>query len=1200
MSGICLLAALSFAQSDRGTITGTVLDPGGAVIPGASVTATNAQTGTATRGETTATGAFTLLSLPAGEYELAIEADGFNRSVRQGIRVGVAQTARLDVVLEIGATTETITITADAPLLQTESAEQSTNISGEMFNSLPLNFGGGGGSSGNIRGWLGFIQLAPGVSGNDHRAAVNGAPGGSFKIYLEGQDVTSTNDTVWTSTVAAASVETIGDFTMQTSNYSAEFGQVMGGVFNFTTKSGTNELHGSAYDYFTNEALDAHRPFSQARPVNRKHDYGFTVGGPVYIPKVYDGRNRTFFFFGYERFRNNTTSAGTLSTVPTAAYRQGDFSQALTGRQLGTDELGRPIMENQLYDPNSTYITPGGVQMRDPIANNLLPQSRLDPVSLKVQALIPSPDNGDLVSNWDPRIPGGRVQSIPSLKIDHAFTDNAKISGYYSVQNTEQITANDGLPIPITGRRDQLIFGKTFRVNYDQTLSPTVLMHLGAGYLRFHNPDSSPLEVLEYDAVSGIGFTGAASDPSGFPRVTGISGAANRGGSPSLGPNQANRFWNDKLTSVASLTWVKNNHNYKFGGEFKQEVWTDVNLTRSQGGLDFDAAQTALPSPLGRSTSGGSTGYDYASFLLGLADSAQVAARRDPQWRKKAWSFYAQDNWKITRKLTLDYGLRYDLAGTGHEIYYRTSVVDTKLPNPSAGNLPGAFAYEGYGPGRCDCRFSKTYPYAFGPRLGLAYQIDDKTVLRAGWGLSYSGGANWWYVTGGSNQLGLGFNSIDWTTAEYGGTAVRFRDGLQYDRGDLYTATLDPGIRPTPGQLNVPSAWGGQINDRNGGRPGRVNQWNISLQREIARDLTVDVSYVANRAVWLEANGLVGVNAIRSADLTAVGLDINNADDRSLLRSRIDSPLAASRGFSAPYAGYPGGATVAQTLRPFPQFNDNLATRWAPLGKTWYDSLQIKLNKRYSHGFDMTAAFTYQRERGLGTGGNPSPNGPTINNIENYEAQKGLMSTSQPYIFVVGFNYDSPGLGTNKYLRAITKDWTFGGVLRYASGSLIGAPSAQNNLNQLLFQGNSLMNRVESEPLFLKDPNCGCIDPFKDFIYNPAAWANPPDGQFGNAQGFYDEYRWQHQVSESLNLGRRFRIWESVSFEVRAEFFNVFNRLFLPIPGGNNPLTNPAYSSSDGRPTNGFGFINPFGNPQASTTQNTYPRSGQIVARIQF
>ena len=446
VAAICsLLVTIStFAQSDRGSITGTVVDPAKAVIQGATVTATNKATGSEHKTVTTETGNYSISSLPAGIYEVSIEAPGFKRLVASDVQVQIANTTRLDGALEVGATSESVAVVGEASLLQTENAEQKTNISGQMFNALPLNFGQTFG--GSIRNWLSFIQLAPGVSGRTHTASINGAPGGSFKIYLEGQDVTSTNDTVWTSTVAAASVETIGEFSIQTNNFAPEFGQVLGGVFNFTTKSGTNQLHGSAYEYLTNEAFNARRPFStptaaSPRPVkalDRKHDYGFTVSGPVYLPKLYDGRNKTFFFFNLEKYRNVTRGSGSLATVPTEAYRRGDFSAALTGRQLGTDVLGRPIMENAIYDPRTTRTVNGQV-VRDPFPNNVIPTSLLDPVALKIQALIPSPDNGELQNNWDPRIPNQRFQSIPSVKIDHSLNQNSKISGYWSVQDTTQI-----------------------------------------------------------------------------------------------------------------------------------------------------------------------------------------------------------------------------------------------------------------------------------------------------------------------------------------------------------------------------------------------------------------------------------------------------------------------------------------------------------------------------------------------------------------------------------------------------------------------------------------------------------------------------------------------------------------------------------------------------------------------------------------
>ena len=428
-----------------------------------TVVARHLETGTEYRTVTTGTGDYTIGSLPARSYELTIEAAGFKTFVATGVRVQVAQTTRVDAVLEIGTTTESVSVTAEASLLKTENAEQGINVSGDRINALPLNFGGGGGNVGAIRNWLGFVMLAPGVSGTNERASVNGAPGGAFKIYLEGQDVTSSNDTVWTSTVAAASVETIGEFSMQTSNFAAEYGQVLGGLFNFTTKSGTNELHGSAYDYMTNEALDAHRPFTGARPLSRKHNFGFSVGGPVYMPGLYDGRNKTFFFANVEVFRNRTNSPGVRATVPTEAYRNGDFSAALTGRVLGTDPLGRPIMENAIYDPRTH------ADRQRPGRSRPVPEQHHPARAARSgRAADPGADSRARQRRAAEQLRSGHREPPISdrsrrVKIDHNFGTDTKLSGYWSAQFTDQITAPDGLPIPITSRRDQKIYGHTVR-----------------------------------------------------------------------------------------------------------------------------------------------------------------------------------------------------------------------------------------------------------------------------------------------------------------------------------------------------------------------------------------------------------------------------------------------------------------------------------------------------------------------------------------------------------------------------------------------------------------------------------------------------------------------------------------------------------------------------------------------------------------
>src|SRR5215471_4285142 len=404
-----LLVVALYAQNDRGTVTGTVTDPTNAVVPNATVTAKNEASGVESKTLTTATGGFTIPSLPAGSYSLSFEAPGFKKSIQKGIAIQVAQTTRIDVALQVGDTAEAVTVTAEAQLLKSESAEQSTIISGERINELPLNFGGGGGSVGAIRSPYSFNLLSPGVSGtggpnNGDSANVNGLQQNTFRVQVEGQDATSQNDIGWTSTVSQPSVDMIQEFSLQTSNFAAEFGQIGGGLYNFTTKSGTNSLHGTAYEYFTNEDLDAYRPNTFVNPRSRKNDFGGTLGGPVYIPKLYNGKNRTFFFFNIEVYRNVVNTAGNFITLPTQAMRgdgsqNADFSAVLTGRQLGTDPLNRPIMQNAIYDPASAQNV-NGQAVTDPFPNNVIPAARIDPVAAKIQALIPKPTNGNLTNNF--------------------------------------------------------------------------------------------------------------------------------------------------------------------------------------------------------------------------------------------------------------------------------------------------------------------------------------------------------------------------------------------------------------------------------------------------------------------------------------------------------------------------------------------------------------------------------------------------------------------------------------------------------------------------------------------------------------------------------------------------------------------------------------------------------------------------------
>src|SRR5579872_2344287 len=556
-------AVVALAQSDRGTITGTISDPAGAVVANAAVEIKNVENGAVYQAGASATGNYTLAQLPAGQYELSVEVPGFKKYVRKNITVEVAQTYRVDVVLEVGSNTESVTVNAEAPLLKTESGELSHTVTTNTMNNLPvMGIGAAAGSSG-LRNPYAVVQLLPGTTyAPDVDIRINGAPANTQAMRIEGQDATNGWYSVQSQT--QGSVDAIQEFAVQTSNYSAELGQAGGGLFNLTMKSGTNQLHGTAYDYFVNEALNAGTPFTNdgkgdlLRPRQRRNDYGFNLGGPVYIPKIYDGHDKAFFFFNFEHFAETIITNNVSGTVPTLAYRTGDFSKALTNRNLGTDLLGRPILENAIYDPTSDFVS-SGPTYRNTFVNNIIPPSQLDPVALKIQNLIPLPTSSGLINNYLPTYANPKYTLVPSVKGDYQISARSKISGFWSL-NRQDNPNNSPLPPPIRSGQPRLVNSNTYRLNFDETLTPTVLLHFGAGLVDTRINDHSD----RFNSVTQLGLTGTNSTL--FPVIGGLSG--NQGGmAAGMGPGNQIHVIYRKPTANASLTWVRDNHTFKFGGE---------------------------------------------------------------------------------------------------------------------------------------------------------------------------------------------------------------------------------------------------------------------------------------------------------------------------------------------------------------------------------------------------------------------------------------------------------------------------------------------------------------------------------------------------------------------------------------------------------------------------------------------------------
>jgi Carboxypeptidase regulatory-like domain len=1194
---VCALTA--FAQSDRGTITGTIADPAGAVIASAPVQVRNLETGALYEVGSSATGNY-VVQVPTGSYELSVTVQGFKKYVRQRIDVPVEQTLRIDVVLEVGSNAESVTVTEAAPLLKTESGELAHNVTSDSLNTLPvLGIGTAAVGATGIRSVYSVLNLVPGAAWmGDTTIRLNGQEGNSSALRVEGQDATATITNGQTSQTEP-SVEAIQEVAVQASNYAAEFGQAGSGLFNFTMKSGTNQFHGSVYDYYVNEFLNAGTPFTNdgnghlLRPRQRRNDYGVSLGGPLWIPKVYNGRDKTFFFFNWEQFLENDIINNFPTTVPTLAYRQGNFEQALTGRNLGTDGLGRTLFENTIYDPKSAFQV-NGVTYTNPYPNNTIPVQDLDPVALKVQAYIPLPQNSALVNNFIPVYSTSRSTEIPSIKIDHSISTRMKLSGYWSRTQTDSPNYS-GLPYPLGVTVGSHITADTYRVNLDYTITPTLLLHLGGGYIyNRQNP-----EVPRFDN-SLIGFNGTNTNL--FPYFSVLSNA--EGGMTNFGPPSDFIIKNLKPTSTTSLTWVRNNHTYKFGGEVIVNGYPSFSETYSSGNMLFSPTETGLPSLNGVSLPA-SVGFNYASFLIGAPNTGYDSVPAAMRTGDHSLAWYIQDTWKVTRKFTLDYGLRYDFQTylKEHDGYMFNVSVST--PNPAAGGRLGAIIFEGYGPGRCNCEFASNYPWAFQPRLGGAYQITQKTVLRIGAGISYAKNNN-----DASKASNFG-STKPFAGPAYGIPPFTLAGGMPYQ---ITFPDFDPGQQPLPGTVGNPT----NMVDRHAGWPARIWQWSAGLQRAINGNLLVEAAYVGNRGVWWAAQTLSpwASDAVPFSTLTAAGLNLNSAADRAILASPVNSALAIQSGFGGlPYSGFPTGLTVAQALRPLPQFTGVVQT-WNPLGNTWYDSLQAKMTKRFSHGLDAVVTYTWSKSLALGAEDNnnyASITTPVINDVFNRDNNKTFSGFDQPQSLIISGNYTTPKVlaGSSGFLSRVAswgaRDWTLGTVLHYASGFPLKVPTATTSLATYIFQGTN-DDRVPGQPLFTKNLNCHCFDPNTTFVLNPNAWANPPLGQFGTANAYYNDYRQQRHPQEAASLGRVFRIKERARLQVRAEFTNIFNRTGLNAPTSTNAFATQT-RNAQGQATGGFGWINPAAvgaaatNPaaaSAATFATPPPRQGMLVARFQF
>ncbi len=1183
---VLVTASTALSQSDRGTIAGTVLDSSGAVVQGASVTATGANTGAVYKTTSTDTGAYRIPDMQVGVYNITITATGFKTSEQKGVVVQINTTSSLDITLQPGVVTETLTVLADAPTLQTETSDIGTVVSERQIMELPLAVNATGQS--HLRSPETFVFLTPETTGPGTADSGGGifqsklAGGQNFgnEVLLDGAS-TARADSGSSFDQTAPSVEALQEFKITTSTVPAEFGRTTGGVESFTTKSGTNKYHGTAYDIFRNEDLNAKEWFqdlnSQPKSIDKKNDYGGSFGGPVWIPKLYNGHDKTFFFFSWEQYRQKQGSTN-LSTVPTDLERQGDFSAflgpALKDSQgntiLNPCDNNNPVLKGQIFDPSTTQ-TIGGVQCRKPFANNKVPIST---VAQNILALTPEPTSTDknlLINNFTFTSVNPILDTTWTVRVDHSFSEKDKLFFSFSKRDQESINGTPNLPPPLDGGSFNHPFVTDYyRVGFDHFFSPSLLNHLNVGLNRIYNNNlASSANGTDWPAKLGIS---GAHGPI-FPEISFAGGGLQS--LTSYGTAQFDANYVNSLVVADSVSWTKGRHTLRMGIDWRAYQYSVIDRSHESPGLGFDFAQTAVEPTL---SGGTTTGNAYASFLIGAVQSWSLAVRsHQPRFNSRYVGGYVQDDFKLRRNLMINIGARYEVETPRTEASNSQSVISLTAPNPGAigpsGPLPGALIFGGTGQGRCNCSASgaQTYYKDFAPRLGFSYAPDNlfghlgKTVLRGGYAIYY-GPLDYGDF---AQSLTDGFTASPSASAPFGPV-------ISLDSG-IPSFTPPPNLDPAQDNKGFGAGFGGPTYLASSyGRPGMIQNWSLEAERQLAPDLILSVGYVGMHATRLRS-GLAQID-----DLNPKYFSLGNQ-----LNLLVTDPLSP---VPAPYAkfcsdygcGPGGGGTVAQALRPFPQYQ-NIDTDCCleNLGQSTYNALLVKVERRFHNGLNLLASYTYSKTLTDADSALPSfaqfSGGGFGQNPFNLKGEKSLSYQDIPHTLVVSYIYELPVGKGKKFLNKggiadkVIGGWQIGGVQRYQSGQPLsfscatGVPGFSSFLT-----GCIRFDRVGGQPLLSSGASSfdraaasntgtsGCKEgldgtftaPGGPTYFNCAAFIDPNASNlvtqrgyaFGNMPRVTGEVRSQKYFNEDFSIIKRVSFTETQSVTLKAELVNAFNR----------------------------------------------------------
>lgn len=1097
--------SLALAQRDLATIVGTVTDQSGAGIPGAKITVTEDATGLKYELTASDSGEYARPALKPGVYTVEVSANGFRKAIRKNVTLTAGDRVGIDFPMQVGDVTTAIEVGAEAPVLQTESTIIGATLGSKQMVDLPL---------GGQRTFTFLARLSPGVVPAEPgaRDAVGGGfsangvrSNGQNNFLLNGVDnnvnvIDFLNQTAF---VIGPSVEAIGEMKVMTNGYNAEYGRGAGGVVNVNLKSGTNQFHGSLFNYLQNDKLNANRWENnrnrRARGPFKQNQYGFTIGGPII-------KNRTFWFFDYQKtdlraFGGSFQNLGTAATftIPTLAMRSGDFSGLQTTRSIAIPGGGSTLV-GTIYDPLTQSGTTGNFS-RIPFPGNRIPTSRFDAASKKMMDLFPTPNvnvaPGFPQDNYFVTTRGTLATPQFDARIDHRINDNNSIFGSVSWSNTDKFNEQ-----PLPGALDATYFNSNIEenrsrnamVSYTRVWSPSVITETRAAVTRLVTARTQALPDVDQFKAFGIGGYNPTGPLNGGLPSTSIDRYSGFGASDWL----PSKEYSNVLDFIQNLAVNKGSHSYKFGAEYRPIKFPFFQFPSPHGNWSFNRIDTAYPS--GVNSLQNDTGDGYASFLLGRVNNAQISTSNYISSQKDAWAFYAQDDWKFNSKLTINYGIRYELFSPIDERFGRQSSFDfqtmtlfipkgkdqdTPLPPNFATQFPNVRVSRGE-VGSKLIAMDKTN---FAPRIGLSYNLASKTVVRVGYGIFYGGEEN----QGGNPNRGESapFNfTVQTNRADnYLPNAFFLGNGRNGDGG--VTAGFPINVFSLPAPIQFRSI---ATNFKN----GLVHKWNLAVQREIGRNDALELAYVGNQQS----------HQLQNTDPNACYNDPNP------------------------------NARPCDQRRPFPNIGGVIAT--TSFGYGDYHGITAKWERRFSDG--LSYMFTYTGGSANATSGTTlsGSRGAGTRDARNYSLGYAPAAWNVKHSFVANFLYDLPfgkgkkfGNSWNSTLSNILGNWQVNGIMTQRTGTPFTVRT-----NQCV----GAFNVCTPDLVSGKDPNAApSAGRTPDQWFDVSAFVAPAPGTPGNLALQSNTDPGQHYMDLSFFKNIKFGTDGRYGVQFRAEGFNITN-----------------------------------------------------------